>query len=92
MPIIASCKRIQADYLRVVDGDLFRHLQDLGVEPQLYGIRWIRLLFAREYEFSELFLLWDSIFAFDSSLTLVEWICLAMLLHLRSSCRFSYSF
>ncbi|KAI9254027.1 rab-GTPase-TBC domain-containing protein [Sporodiniella umbellata] len=59
------------------------HLQDFGIEPQLYGLRWIRLLFGREFEIHELLTLWDAIFAEDPTLNIVEYICLVMLLHLR---------
>jgi hypothetical protein len=35
------------------DGELFQHLEELGVEPQLYGMRWIRLLLGREFHMED---------------------------------------
>lgn len=86
MPILTSCKKIQGEIIRALDPELFRHLDKLGLEPQLYGIRWLRLLFSREYEIDELLILWDGIFSHDSNLSLVEWVASAMLIVLRKDC------
>ncbi|TPX32620.1 hypothetical protein SmJEL517_g04290 [Synchytrium microbalum] len=83
IPVVAVCKRIQGDLLRATDFDLCFHLERVGVEPQLYGIRWLRLLFGREFPFSELLVLWDGIFADGPSLGLAEWICVALLVAAR---------
>ncbi|KAI9103086.1 rab-GTPase-TBC domain-containing protein [Phlyctochytrium arcticum] len=83
VPIITICKRVQSDLLRVVDHDLYQHLEKQGIEPQLYGIRWLRLLFGREFPIPELFTLWDGLFADNPDLSLAEWMCVAMLLFLR---------
>ncbi|KND04397.1 uncharacterized protein SPPG_00128 [Spizellomyces punctatus DAOM BR117] len=83
VPIVAFCRRVQHDLLRVLDFDLYQHLEKQGIEPQLYGIRWLRLLFGREFPIPELFVLWDGIFADDPNLGLVEWLCIALLLYLR---------
>jgi TBC1 domain family protein 5 len=45
--------------------------------------RWIRLLFGREFGFDDLLLLWDSLFAEDPALDLVDMVCAAMLLRIR---------
>ncbi len=45
--------------------------------------RWIRLLFGREFDFDQLLLLWDTIFAYDPTLELMDLICVAMLLRIR---------
>lgn len=47
------------------------------------GRRWIRLLFGREFPLSELLEVWDSLFAEDPDLQLVDYICVAMLLRIR---------
>ncbi|KAI7880453.1 RabGAP/TBC [Lichtheimia hyalospora FSU 10163] len=82
-PVVLSCQRIHHQYLRAVDPVLYGHLERFGIEPQLYGMRWLRLLFGREFEFHELLRLWDAIFATDPSLKIAEYVCLAMLLRLR---------
>ncbi|RKO94055.1 hypothetical protein BDK51DRAFT_32771 [Blyttiomyces helicus] len=83
IPVVAICRKIHHDMLRVLDFELYQHLEKHGVEPQLYGLRWLRLLFGREFPMPELFTLWDGIFAEDSSLSLVEWVCVTMLIFLR---------
>lgn len=82
-PVVMICHRVHHQYLRTVDPILYRHLENFGIEPQLYGIRWIRLLFGREFEIHELLKLWDAIFAEDPSLQIVDYICLAILLKMR---------
>lgn len=47
-PIVAKCARIH-DLLRKVDFDLWKRMEELKIEPQIYGIRWTRLLFSREF-------------------------------------------
>ncbi|KAI8379875.1 rab-GTPase-TBC domain-containing protein [Choanephora cucurbitarum] len=68
---------------KTIDPYLYQHLENFGIEPQLYGIRWIRLLFGREFEIHELLKLWDAIFAQDRTLEIVEYVCLAILLRMR---------
>ncbi|KAI8332151.1 hypothetical protein BC941DRAFT_517225 [Chlamydoabsidia padenii] len=81
-PVVGVCQRIHHQYLRLVDPPLYKHLEKFGIEPQLFGIRWLRLLFGREFEFFELLRLWDAIFAQDPTLKIVEFVCLAILLRL----------
>jgi hypothetical protein len=33
-----TCHRIHHQYLRAVDPLLYRHLENFGIEPQLYGM------------------------------------------------------
>lgn len=47
-PIVAKCSRIH-DLLRRVDHDLWRRMEELRIEPQIYGLKWLRLLFSREF-------------------------------------------
>ncbi|KAI8099001.1 rab-GTPase-TBC domain-containing protein [Halteromyces radiatus] len=81
-PVVGVCQRIHHQYLRQVDPPLYKHLESFGIEPQLFGIRWLRLLFGREFEFHELLRLWDAIFAQDPTLKIVEFVCVALLLRL----------
>jgi hypothetical protein len=37
--------------------------QTLGIEPQLYALRWVRLMFGREFHFADVLTLWDAILA-----------------------------
>ncbi|KAK9453568.1 rab-GTPase-TBC domain-containing protein [Dipodascopsis uninucleata] len=82
-PIVLKARRIQEKLLRNIDPELERHLRVLGIEPQLWGMRWIRLLFGREFDFPKVLTLWDCLFAADNTLELVDFICVAMLLRIR---------
>ncbi|QDS73666.1 hypothetical protein FKW77_002618 [Venturia effusa] len=82
-PILARCRRIFSDLLPRVDPGLSSHLAQLDITPQLFLLRWIRLLFGREFSFDELLPVWDTLFVEDPDLELVDYICLAMLLRIR---------
>lgn len=47
-PIVGTAIRIHDRLLRTVDHELWAKMEQLQVEPQLYAIRWLRLLFGRE--------------------------------------------
>ncbi|KAL0074506.1 rab-GTPase-TBC domain-containing protein [Phycomyces blakesleeanus] len=83
VPSRPACRRIQHEYLQAIDPPLYKHLESFGIEPQLYGIRWLRLLFGREFDINDLLKLWDAIFAQDPTLKIAEYICLAILLRVR---------
>lgn len=83
-PIVIKARKIQEQYLRKVDPELEKHLRSLDIEPQMWGIRWIRLLFGREFGFSQMLSVWDCLFAADGhSLDIVDFVCVAMLLRIR---------
>eukprot|EP00339_Tiarina_fusa_P005127 CAMPEP_0117046714 /NCGR_PEP_ID=MMETSP0472-20121206/32295_1 /TAXON_ID=693140 ORGANISM="Tiarina fusus, Strain LIS" /NCGR_SAMPLE_ID=MMETSP0472 /ASSEMBLY_ACC=CAM_ASM_000603 /LENGTH=481 /DNA_ID=CAMNT_0004759161 /DNA_START=11 /DNA_END=1456 /DNA_ORIENTATION=+ len=82
-PIVQKCKKVQDIMLKKIDPILHSFLTDMGIEPQIYALRWIRLLFGREFHLDDVLTIWDAIFAFGDELKLVEYICLAMVLYLR---------
>ncbi|SLM35578.1 Rab-GTPase-TBC domain [Lasallia pustulata] len=82
-PIVLRSKRIHEEYLAKADPELGQHLTDIDVLPQIFLIRWIRLLFGREFPFEDVLALWDILFAEDPALELVDFICVAMLLRIR---------
>ncbi|KAK9269362.1 hypothetical protein L1049_001133 [Liquidambar formosana] len=53
--------------LSIVDSSLHSHLVELGVEPQYFALRWLRVLFGREFSLVDLLIIWDEIFASDNS-------------------------
>ncbi|CAE7210466.1 unnamed protein product, partial [Rhizoctonia solani] len=59
-------------------------MNELGIEPQMYGIRWLRLLFTREFPWRDALMLWDALFATDPSLQIIQWVCVAMLMRIRN--------
>ncbi|BEJ13457.1 hypothetical protein CspHIS471_0306310 [Cutaneotrichosporon sp. HIS471] len=82
-PIIKRCSHIQA-LLRRVDPQLWERLEMEGVEPQIWAIRWIRLILTRELPFGNALRLWDGMFAEDPTLGILDYVCLAMLLLIRN--------
>ena len=81
-PMVARSRRIFDEMLPLVDSKLAAHLASIDVIPQVFLMRWIRLLFGREFEFDELLTVWDVIFAEDATLEIVDHISLAMLLRI----------
>ncbi|CAG8962438.1 hypothetical protein HYFRA_00014067 [Hymenoscyphus fraxineus] len=82
-PIVERSKRIHEEYLARLDPELATHLTNIEILPQIFIIRWIRLLFGREFPFDQLLALWDTLLAEDPALDLVDMICVAMLLRIR---------
>ncbi|EGO20969.1 hypothetical protein SERLADRAFT_475470 [Serpula lacrymans var. lacrymans S7.9] len=84
-PIVETCNKIQGTFLRTVDPALYKSMQSAGIEPQIYGIRWLRLLFTREFPMHDAMALWDGLFSCVSSIAdTTEWICVAMLIRIRN--------
>lgn len=91
-PVHASLGRIWAS-LAAVDAQLHAHVSGLGVEPQLFLLKWLRLLFGREFHFDDVILVWDALVAAASDGfqagrrpgELIEAMACAMILYLREN-------
>ncbi|ELU02125.1 hypothetical protein CAPTEDRAFT_172782, partial [Capitella teleta] len=83
--IITKLTRIQDYLLRRVDNELYSHLITMDIPPQIYGIRWVRLMFGREFPMQDLLMVWDAIFADGVSFDLVDYTFVAMLLYIRDA-------
>ncbi|XP_013395365.1 TBC1 domain family member 5-like isoform X2 [Lingula anatina] len=81
--IVNKLIRIQDYILKKYDIELHMHLERLEIAPQIYGIRWVRLLFGREFPMQDLLVLWDAIFADGISFDLVDYVFVSMLLYIR---------
>lgn len=46
-----------------MDSSLHSHLVELGVEPQYFALRWLRVLFEREFLLDDLLVVWDEMFS-----------------------------
>ncbi|PNS17945.1 TBC1 domain family member 5 [Sphaceloma murrayae] len=82
-PILTIINRIFDDYLPRLDPELATHFKDVDLVPQVFLMRWVRLLFGREFPFDDVLPLWDVLFSQDPGLDLVEMICLVMMLRIR---------
>lgn len=91
-PIVAKSIHIQDGLLQRADPELYDTLKENSIEPQIWGIRWIRLLFGREFGFENMLALWDSLFAnfehrpdeTDDQLEIIDYVCVVMLLRVRN--------
>lgn len=76
--------KISENIVKKYDLELFNHLEALQIAPQIYGIRWMRLLFSREFEFFDLLTIWDAIICDEVSMSLTEYIFASMLITIRN--------
>lgn len=61
--ILARCSFIFDVLLKKIDAPVYRVLESNGVAPQIFLLRWLRLLFCREFHLEDTLLLWDGLFA-----------------------------
>ncbi|KAJ8345681.1 hypothetical protein SKAU_G00298740 [Synaphobranchus kaupii] len=83
--IVTKVNRIQDQLVKRHDIELHMHLNRLEIAPQIYGIRWVRLLFGREFPLQDLLVVWDALFADSITLDLVDYVFVAMLLYIRDA-------
>ena len=84
-PLLLKCAHIQDTLLRRADPQLHGVLAEKEVQPQLYLLRWLRLLFGREFHLADSMVVWDALFAYGQGLMLVEYMAVSMLLYVRAS-------
>ncbi|KAH9492426.1 TBC1 domain, member 5 [Bulinus truncatus] len=83
--IVTKLTRIQDYILKKFDPELHQHLERLEIAPQIYGIRWLRLLFGREFPMQDLLMLWDAIFGDGIGFDIVDYIFVGMLLYIKDN-------
>lgn len=74
--------RFQA-LLALLDRELFWHLHKLNVDPRFYGIRWLSLLFAQEFQLSDILCLWDTLFGDPHRFEFLLFFACAMVIDLK---------
>ncbi|KAE8676629.1 Ypt/Rab-GAP domain of gyp1p superfamily protein isoform 3 [Hibiscus syriacus] len=67
LPPVIEASAALYHLLSIVDSSLHTHLVELGVEPQYFALRWLRVLFGREFSLQNLLVIWDEIFSEDNS-------------------------
>ncbi len=68
------------ELLRAHDAALHKHLvEDLGLVPQMFALRWITVLFSQEFHLPDVLSLWDAILGQKDRLDFSLHVCLAML-------------
>ncbi|WVZ92139.1 hypothetical protein U9M48_038226 [Paspalum notatum var. saurae] len=58
--------------LSIVEPSLHSHFIELDVEPQYFALRWLRVLFGREFCLNDLLVVWDEVFACSNDMLLRE--------------------
>jgi TBC1 domain family member 5 len=81
--MILRAQRVFYELLPRVDPEVAAHLRAVDVIPQIFLMRWVRLLFGREFPFQDVLEMWDLLFSFGQNLELVDYVCVAMILRLR---------
>lgn len=61
--VLARCDHIFNTLLKTLDLRFHALLSDVGIEPQIFMLRWLRLLFCREFSIDDGLALWTAIFA-----------------------------
>jgi len=69
--------------LKRLDYSVWRHLEDLEIDPQYYALRWVMLLFAQEFEIPDVLRLWDSLFSDPFRFNYLNYISCALILNVK---------
>lgn len=78
-PLYEQMNRIHHHILSRCDPPTARCLSLLGVEPQMFLLRWVRVLMAREFELPHVWRIWDSIFSLTpSDFSFINLLCAAV--------------
>ncbi|XP_055324041.1 TBC1 domain family member 5 [Sitodiplosis mosellana] len=83
LEVVSQLNMIRDKILAKADSQLHNHLMQLDIPLPLFGIRWLRLLFGREFQLLDLLVLWDAIFAEGAHFELTNYIVVAMLISIR---------
>ena len=62
IPINKKSTFIFKKLLKSIDEELFNHLDFLKFQPIISCLKWVRLLFLRDFEFQQCLLVWDFVF------------------------------
>merc|ERR1719483_1367296 len=81
--VVESLNYIHDVLLKRHDSALYPRLEKLEIFPQIYGIRWLRLLFGREFCLSDTLLVWDAILAEGDIVSLVDQLVVSLLISVR---------
>eukprot|EP00644_Phytophthora_capsici_P003940 jgi/Phyca11/533605/estExt2_fgenesh1_pg.C_PHYCAscaffold_150095 len=83
-PLDDQMNRIHHHILSRCDPPTARHLAKLGVEPQIFLLRWVRVLMAREFETPLVWQIWDAIFSLTpSDFSFINLLCVAIVREFR---------
>ncbi|XP_035775583.1 TBC1 domain family member 5-like [Anopheles albimanus] len=87
--VVEQLNYIKDKILIKEDLHLHNHLLKLDIPLAIFGIRWLRLLFGREFALQDLLLLWDAIFGEGDDFGLINYVVVAMLIRIRDKLIYS---
>ncbi|ELP87404.1 hypothetical protein EIN_096710 [Entamoeba invadens IP1] len=76
--ILERCDDI-VKYLSIKDPHIYQIFCELEVEPQLFLLRWVRILFCQVFNTTDLYYIWDVLFAHDNLLELLNHLCVVVM-------------
>jgi len=69
--------------LSLHDPEVRCHLDDCGIDPAFYSIRWLTTLLSREFFLPDTIRLWDSMFASTHKDNFMRYVCVSMVMIIR---------
>nr|XP_032512995.1 TBC1 domain family member 5 [Danaus plexippus plexippus] len=84
LQVVRYLDRLREEFLVKLDPELAEHLAECNISMELFGIRWLRLLFGREFPRGDIPDLWGFIFSDGPMLPNVHFVILAMLISMRN--------
>lgn len=61
--VLKRCNRMYHQFLKRVDEDLYVHMINVKLDPELQMMRWLRCILSREFTPDETLVLWDYLFS-----------------------------
>lgn len=89
LPIVSKCNHVHHTLLAAADPALYAHMERCEIPPQVYLLRWYRLLFAQNYHIEDILSIWDATFASARyplarhGFVLADYLCVSMVLYVR---------
>ncbi|XP_077296979.1 TBC1 domain family member 5 [Arctopsyche grandis] len=81
--VVRYLRQIKEEILSKYDLELAEHFETCDISLSLFGIRWLRVLFGREFSLQDLLVLWDALLAEGTDFSLTGYILVAMLIAIR---------
>ena len=63
-----------------IDPELHAHLEEQGLNPQFYSLRWLMLMLSQEFALENVIRLWDTLLADHDRFLFVNFVCVAMVM------------
>ena len=83
LALLERFDKVQYKLLRRFDPKLCEDINAAGLVPQMYLLRWMRVLLARELPKQQLLRAWDAMLLSQPPLGILDYICVAMLISAR---------